>query len=146
MLGRNASRGAIESWMASIDEFTAAKAVGMGVLLSAVNPKNLGLTLAAAPLGVRTAFAQTDSPDEDETRMDAPRFEAEVRALRAPLLVLRGSRSRVLTEAGIARLRALKPDLELATIEWAGHTPTLDEPAALGAIHDFLGKTAIRGS
>jgi pimeloyl-ACP methyl ester carboxylesterase len=73
-------------------------------------------------------------------------FEAEVRALRAPLLVLRGSRSRVLTEAGIARLRALKPDLELATIEGAGHTPTLDEPAALGAIHDFLEKTAVRGS
>ena len=36
------------AWMASIDEFTAAKAIGMGVLLSAVNPKNLGLTLAAA--------------------------------------------------------------------------------------------------
>ncbi len=29
------------AWMSSIDEFTAAIAVGMGVLLSAVNPKNL---------------------------------------------------------------------------------------------------------
>ncbi len=36
------------AWMTSIDEFTAVKAVGMGVLLSGVNPKNLGLTLAAA--------------------------------------------------------------------------------------------------
>jgi hypothetical protein len=35
-------------WMSSIDSFTAAKAFGMGVLLSAVNPKNLGLTIAAA--------------------------------------------------------------------------------------------------
>ncbi len=35
-------------WMASIDEFTAPKAFGMAVLLSAVNPKNLGLTIAAA--------------------------------------------------------------------------------------------------
>ena len=35
-------------WMASIDEFTATKAFGMAVLLSAVNPKNLGLTIAAA--------------------------------------------------------------------------------------------------
>lgn len=36
------------AWMASIDEFTAVKAFGMAVLLSAVNPKNLGLTIAAA--------------------------------------------------------------------------------------------------
>jgi threonine/homoserine/homoserine lactone efflux protein len=36
------------AWMSSIDEFTAVKAFGMGVLLSGVNPKNLGLTIAAA--------------------------------------------------------------------------------------------------
>lgn len=36
------------AWMSSIDELTAVKAVGMGALLSGVNPKNLGLTLAAA--------------------------------------------------------------------------------------------------
>ncbi|MEO1059466.1 MAG: GAP family protein [Actinomycetota bacterium] len=35
-------------WMASIDEFTAVRALGVGVLLSAINPKNLGLTIAAA--------------------------------------------------------------------------------------------------
>ena len=35
-------------WMSSIDDFTAAKAFGVGLLLSAVNPKNLGLTIAAA--------------------------------------------------------------------------------------------------
>ena len=35
-------------WMLSIDGFTAAKAFGIGVLLSGVNPKNLGLTIAAA--------------------------------------------------------------------------------------------------
>ncbi len=36
------------AWMASIDEFTVAKAFGLAVLMSAVNPKNLGLTIAAA--------------------------------------------------------------------------------------------------
>lgn len=36
------------AWMSSIDDFTAAKAFGIGVLLSGVNPKNLGLTIAAA--------------------------------------------------------------------------------------------------
>jgi hypothetical protein len=34
--------------MAAIDEVTAGRALGFGVLLSAVNPKNLALTLAAA--------------------------------------------------------------------------------------------------
>lgn len=39
---------AMPGWMSSIDDFTAAKAFGMALVLSAVNPKNLGLTLAAA--------------------------------------------------------------------------------------------------
>ncbi|MAT06167.1 MAG: hypothetical protein CL424_14100 [Acidimicrobiaceae bacterium] len=38
----------LPAWMASIDEFTAGKSFGLGVLLSGVNPKNLGLTIAAA--------------------------------------------------------------------------------------------------
>jgi hypothetical protein len=35
-------------WMSSIDSFTAVKAFGAGLVLSAVNPKNLGLTMSAA--------------------------------------------------------------------------------------------------
>ena len=35
-------------WMATIDDFAAGKALGLGVLLSAVNPKNLALTAAGA--------------------------------------------------------------------------------------------------
>ncbi|MBM3658444.1 MAG: GAP family protein [Actinobacteria bacterium] len=35
-------------WMAGVDRFTPAKAAGLGVLLGAVNPKNLVLTLGAA--------------------------------------------------------------------------------------------------
>jgi len=42
-------------WMQAIDGFAAAKALGMGALLSGLNPKNLALTVAAA-----TAIAQTD--------------------------------------------------------------------------------------
>jgi threonine/homoserine/homoserine lactone efflux protein len=41
-------------WMQAIDTFTTGKSLGMGVLLSAVNPKNLALTIAAA-----MAIAQT---------------------------------------------------------------------------------------
>ena len=35
-------------WMASIDQFTPGKAFGFAAVLAGVNPKNLGLTLAAA--------------------------------------------------------------------------------------------------
>ena len=35
-------------WMASIDQFTPGKAFGFAAILAGVNPKNLGLTLAAA--------------------------------------------------------------------------------------------------
>lgn len=41
-------------WMASLDSVTPGKAVGLGVLLSGVNPKNLALTLGA---GVTIAAA-----------------------------------------------------------------------------------------
>lgn len=36
------------AWMATIDDFAPPKAFGLAVLLSSVNPKNLGLTIAAA--------------------------------------------------------------------------------------------------
>jgi hypothetical protein len=35
-------------WMARIDTFTAGRSLGLGALLAGANPKNLGLTLAAA--------------------------------------------------------------------------------------------------
>jgi threonine/homoserine/homoserine lactone efflux protein len=44
----------LPKWMQAIDEFAAGKAFGMAVLLSAVNPKNLLLTVAAV-----SAIAQT---------------------------------------------------------------------------------------
>ena len=45
---------ALPKWMQAIDTFSPGRALGMGVLLSAVNPKNLILTLGAA-----AAIAQT---------------------------------------------------------------------------------------
>jgi threonine/homoserine/homoserine lactone efflux protein len=45
----------LPKWMQTIDTFTAGKAVGIGVLLSGVNPKNLALTIAAA-----TVIAQAE--------------------------------------------------------------------------------------
>ncbi len=47
-------------WMGAIDNITPVKAVGLGVLLSAVNPKNLILTVGAA-----AAIAQTNPSTGD---------------------------------------------------------------------------------
>ena len=48
-------------WMRSVDHFSPFQAAGLGVVLSAVNPKNLLLTLAAA-----TTIAATDLPGTDQ--------------------------------------------------------------------------------
>ena len=50
----------VPAWMAKIDDFTAAKAFGIGVLLSAVNPKNLGLTIVAAATITGSALSTSD--------------------------------------------------------------------------------------
>lgn len=39
---------ALPSWMSAIDDLSALKAFGLGLLLTVPNPKNLGLTIAAA--------------------------------------------------------------------------------------------------
>lgn len=43
---RGDAEPSMPDWMAAIDEFTSARAFGLGVLLSAVNPKNLALAVA----------------------------------------------------------------------------------------------------
>jgi hypothetical protein len=42
------TEAAMPRWMAAIDSFTAGKSLGLGALLSGLNPKNLALTVAAA--------------------------------------------------------------------------------------------------
>lgn len=51
---RGGAEAAMPAWMKTIDSFEAPKAAGLGVLLSAVNPKNLLLVVGAA-----AAIAQT---------------------------------------------------------------------------------------
>jgi len=51
----------LPAWMKTIDTFTPVKSAGMGVVLSALNPKNLPLTVGAA-----AAIAQTGSSTIDQ--------------------------------------------------------------------------------
>jgi len=45
---RGDEAAALPKWMQAIDRFEAGKSLAVGVLLSALNPKNLALTIAAA--------------------------------------------------------------------------------------------------
>ena len=55
-----------------------------------------------------------------------------------PSLVLRGELSDLLSEATVARMLEENPALEAVTVARVGHAPTLDEPAASGAIDRLL--------
>ncbi len=57
-----------------------------------------------------------------------------------PTLVVRGGQSDVLSQATYDRMAEIKPDLMRVTIPSAGHTPTLNEPAAREAIDALLAK------
>lgn len=57
-----------------------------------------------------------------------------------PMLSVRGAISDLFGEDVAARMRELKPDLEMMTIENVGHAPMLDEPEAWDAVLNFLAK------
>ena len=60
-LPKHGQEAPLPKWTQAVDDFTAAKWLGMGVLLSAANPKNLVLTAAAA-----AAIAETGIPGGEE--------------------------------------------------------------------------------
>jgi pimeloyl-ACP methyl ester carboxylesterase len=64
-----------------------------------------------------------------------PLFEA---IAATPMLVIRGELSDILAPAAVARMKDMKPDLQFVEVPNRGHAPTLNEPAARGAIERFL--------
>jgi pimeloyl-ACP methyl ester carboxylesterase len=57
-----------------------------------------------------------------------------------PTLVVHGTLSDILLPEGIAAMKALKPDLEVAEVPGVGHAPTLEEAIAWQAIERFLAR------
>ena len=55
-----------------------------------------------------------------------------------PLLVVRGARSDLLTEATAAKMQQVAPQMKLAVVPGVGHAPELNEPEAIDAIDKFL--------
>jgi pimeloyl-ACP methyl ester carboxylesterase len=58
------------------------------------------------------------------------------------VLVVHGAASDLVSAAGIAMMRSLKPDLEVVEVPRIGHAPTLEEPEAWEAIIDFLARVS----
>ena len=64
-----------------------------------------------------------------------PAFEA---LAGAPLTLVRGALSDLLTAETAAAMQARVPQMELVTVPRVGHAPTLEEPEAVGAIDRLL--------
>lgn len=58
----------------------------------------------------------------------------------APVLILRGERSDVLSPATAARMTEVLRDAELVTVPATGHAPTLDEPDAIAGLERLLAR------
>lgn len=73
----------------------------------------------------------------------APKFDLWplFRALaRQPLLLVRGEKSDLLTAEAAEQMRLAAPSMRMAVVPGVGHAPELDEPEAVAAIDDFLGR------
>jgi pimeloyl-ACP methyl ester carboxylesterase len=55
-----------------------------------------------------------------------------------PLLILRGEKSDILEKQASAKMLKKHGNAALVTVPGVGHAPSLDEPVAQTAIHDFL--------
>ncbi|MEO5775091.1 MAG: alpha/beta hydrolase [Sphingomicrobium sp.] len=62
----------------------------------------------------------------------------------APLLIVRGELSDLLSEENARRMAAEHPDAELVTVQGVGHAPDLDEPEAVAGIERLLAKADAR--
>ena len=60
----------------------------------------------------------------------------------APLLIVRGENSDLLTRATAKAMLDAAPGAQLVTVPGVGHAPELTEPAAVAAIDDFLARFA----
>jgi pimeloyl-ACP methyl ester carboxylesterase len=56
-----------------------------------------------------------------------------------PLLLIRGGVSNILLPETAARMKDLRPDMEVLTLDHVGHAPSLIEPECVAALRAFVG-------
>lgn len=59
-----------------------------------------------------------------------------------PVTLVRGALSDLISAETVAAMRARVPDLAVATVPHVGHAPVLDEPEAVSAIDELLGRVS----
>jgi pimeloyl-ACP methyl ester carboxylesterase len=69
----------------------------------------------------------------------APDMWVPFARIMAPILVVRGAESDILSPTTVQRMRQVLKGVELVEVPGIGHAPSLGEPEALGAIRKFLG-------
>ena len=83
----------------------------------------------------RLSAAADGSPSPaEEDRLDNGRLWAAVAAVRAPLLLVRGSLSPVVDDGDVAELLRRQPTAEVVVVDGAGHSVQGDEPLELAAL------------
>jgi pimeloyl-ACP methyl ester carboxylesterase len=70
--------------------------------------------------------------DEPQRRFDRERLRAAAAALTVPTLLVRGGRSDVVSDEGLARMRALVPRAEVVDVAAAGHMVAGDDNDVFG--------------
>ncbi|MBM7367895.1 alpha/beta fold hydrolase [Gordonia hydrophobica] len=84
-------------------------------------------------------FMKSDEGDEPRRHTDPARLAAAARTVTAPTLVVRGGKSDVVSDAGIAHMRELVPHAEIADVSAAGHMVAGDDNEVFAAaIVEFL--------
>ncbi|SFH82796.1 alpha/beta fold hydrolase [Modicisalibacter xianhensis] len=78
---------------------------------------------------------------------DTPRdMWAEWRAIRCPLMVVRGEFSPLLSEATVKRMGRIHPDMAAVTAKGCGHAPLLDRAEQVTPIREFLERSGSTSS
>lgn len=79
------------------------------------------------------------SGEDEPGHTDPVRLTAAARKIVVPTLIVRGGQSDVVSEAGVASMKALIPQAEVADVSAAGHMVAGDDNQVFaGAIEEFL--------
>jgi pimeloyl-ACP methyl ester carboxylesterase len=86
------------------------------------------LTRERGHLGPQSGRAFVQASRSIGLRMASPRFWSRVAAVKAPTLVIHGSRDRLIPVEAARELVRRRPDWELKVLEGVGHVPMMERP------------------
>ncbi len=96
-------------------------------------------------LAVELAVSEAAGPDAEAAWCEAARslgllvarsgaYRSRIASVRAPALVLQGSRDRLVPASGVRQLAALQPGWPVHVLDGVGHVPHVEDPAGTAAV------------